>query len=85
MDDLKQRLQAEIYAIMGPEGADYSCEPVVFYMQAAAALDAKDAELARLREDVGKWQRAFAAQSSKLQSVLHIPEARAALTARRGE
>ena len=49
-DDLVKRLRAEIFAGMGPNGATYSEEPVVFYEEAAAALVAKDAEIARLRE-----------------------------------
>lgn len=54
IDDLVKRLRAEIYAVMGPSGADYSEEPVVFYEEAAAALIAKDAEIERLRKTLGE-------------------------------
>jgi hypothetical protein len=49
MTDLVKRLRAEIFALMGPNGATYSEEPVVFYEEAAVALVAKDAEIVRLR------------------------------------
>lgn len=48
MDDLTKRLKAEIAAIMGPAGADYSVEPVSFYMEAATTLTEAQATIARL-------------------------------------
>ena len=48
--DLKRRLEAEIAAIMGPAGADYSVEPVTFYMECKAAIAALEAERDALRE-----------------------------------
>ena len=40
------------------------------------ALVERDDEIDRLKKEVEEWKYAFAAQSRKLQSVLHIPGVR---------
>jgi hypothetical protein len=44
-----------------------------------AMIERHAAAITRLTAEVERWKHAFAVQSRKLQSVLHIPEVRAAL------
>jgi hypothetical protein len=86
MTDLIERAKAAL------EGGDVFNEWLLFHPIARALIDTtaeRDAlreRVAELEADVEKirgletkWQQAFAAQSQKLQSVLHIPGVRAAL------
>lgn len=55
------------------------------YIKLEKERDALEAKLAKAVEEAEKYQRAFAAQSRKLQAVLHIEGVRATLAEIKGE
>lgn len=71
--DLKARLCVELSAVLGPKGADYSAEPVTFYMEALAAITALEADIARLQTAHVQMQRAMtdlAAENARLRGAV---------------
>jgi hypothetical protein len=74
--------QKELYAQLTEQAAEI--EKLRNDVRLAVMSDSKECTAisevnARLTAEVERWKHAFAVQSRKLQSVLHIPEARAAL------
>ena len=64
-ENLTAWLRAEIDAIMGAAGADYSEEPVTVYMRCADRIEALEAKIAALDPDnyeaqVQRWVRGTA-------------------------
>lgn len=80
--DLKARLCVELSAVLGPEGAAYSAEPVTFYMEALAAITALEADIARMQTAHVQMQRAHDATAADLADLQHdMGRAQAALSA----
>ena len=63
--------------LQGPENSVFCAAVAEAVVSEVSTLRAR---LARMEEESEGWKKAFAAQSNKLQKVLHIPGVRAALT-----